>query len=148
MSHKVKTITKALIASGLAILVILAFPISCFVYDMAIWSHDDSKQMAAGKKCMDSLTDKDIQAWIQRTQIYLNEYAPTDFDVGLDSNSIPPDLQKLGIIAIFVETNDVDYSWLAGVDDTSLDVERMSNGVFQVFAIYTPYSNRMIWHRP
>jgi hypothetical protein len=141
----VKIITKALIASGLAILIIIGIPVLRFVYEMAIWSYYDRKQMAAGKRYMDSLTHKDIQAWIQRTQKYLTEYPPTNFDEGLDSNSIPPDLQKLGMIGIEVETNYVDYSWLAGIDDTSLYVERMSNGVFQVFAVYTPYSNRMIW---
>lgn len=140
-----KTIIKAILFAGLALLVIVAIPLGQFVYEMAIWSYEDKKQMNAGKKYMDSLTDKDIQIWIQRTQKYLAEYPTTNFDVDMDSNSIPPDLQKLGIIVIFVETNDVDYSWLAGVDDTSLYVERMSNEVFQVTAVYTPYSSRVIW---
>lgn len=140
-----KTITKAPIACALTILVIIGFPIARFVYEMAIWSYGDEKQMAAGKKYMDSLTDKDIQAWIRRTQEYLTKYPPTNFDVDLDSNSVPSDLQKLGMIGIEVETNSVDYSWLAGIDDTSLYVERMSNGDFQVTAVYTPYTNRVIW---
>jgi hypothetical protein len=121
-----KTITKALIACALAILVIIGFPVVRFVYEMAIWSYGDEKQMAAGKKYMDSLTDRDIQAWIQRSQKYLTEFPPTNFDVGLDSNSIAPDLQQLGIIFIDVDTNLVDYGWLGGMDHTIR--YSMSNG--------------------
>src|SRR5580698_405840 len=144
-----KTITKALIAGSMAILVIIGFPLVRFVYEMAIWSYDDEKQMAAGKKYMDSLSDKDIQAWIQRTQKYLTEYPSTNFyiDVDMDTNSFPTDLQKLGMKAIHVLPGEVDYLWLAGVDGTGPAVSQESNGDYQVTAVYTPYSDRMIWPR-
>src|ERR1700739_2932622 len=101
---------------------------------------DTTKQMDAAKKYMDSLTDKDIQTWIQRAKTDLSE-APTNFDV-------PPDLQTLGITGIEMwDKNEIEYVWLGGMDSTRLVVERMSNGDFQVFAVYTPYSNRMIWPR-
>jgi hypothetical protein len=140
-----KIAIKAIIAAGLAILVILALPILYFLYGMAMWSYEDGKQMTTGRKYMDSLSDKDIQAWIQRTQKYLAEYPPTNFDVGLDSNSIPPDLQKLGMRVIEVLPGEVDYLWLAGMDGTGLAVLQMSNRTFQVTAVYTPYSSRVIW---
>jgi len=100
-----------------------------------------NKQMNDAKKYMDSLTDKDIQAWIQRTQTILKEDAPGEFT----NRDAPPDLEHLGITGIEEHTDEVDYVWFGGMDNTALDVERMSNGTFQVIAVYTPYSKRMIW---
>jgi hypothetical protein len=97
--------------------------------------------MNDAKKYMDSLTDKDIQAWIQRTQTILREDAAVEFT----NRDAPPDLKNLGITGIEGHTDEVDYVWFGGMDNTALDVERMSNGTFQVIAVYTPYSNRMIW---
>jgi hypothetical protein len=99
------------------------------------------KQMNDAKKYMDSLTDKDIQAYIQRTQTILKEDAPGEFT----NRDAPPDLEQLGITGIEEYTDEVDYVWFGGMDNTALAVERMSNGNFQVIAVYTPYSNRMIW---
>ena len=113
---KLKKSEKAILAiSGLALLVFftspLIVPLAMFTY------YDDSrKQMSVAKKYMDSLTDKDIQAWIQRSQKYLEEYAPTDFDA-------PPELQQLGISGIEeLSSNEIDYVWLGGMDNTALDV--------------------------
>jgi hypothetical protein len=92
------------------------------------------------KNTVDSLTDKDVQAWIQRTQYYLKN-PPTNFGLG----PFPPELQKLEIAGIEEQPGEVDYVWLGGMDDTALDVVQASNGDFQVFAVYTPDSNRMIW---
>ena len=96
--------------------------------------------MEAAKKYMNSLTDKDIQVWIQRTQHYLKN-PPTNFGLG----PLPPELQQLGMTGIEENSNYVDYMWLGGMDYTALEVVRMDDGDFQVFAIYTPYTNRMIW---
>jgi len=101
------------------------------------------KEMDDAKKYMDSLTDKDIQAWIQRTQIILSEDAPGTFT----NRDAPPDLKQLGISGIEELSNEVDYVWFGGMDNTALAVERMSNGNFQVTAVYTPYSSRVIWPR-
>ncbi len=101
---------------------------------------DTTKQRDAAKKYMDSLTDKDIQVWIQRTQYYLKN-PPTNFGLG----PFPPELQKLGITGIEEQPDEVAYVWLGGMDNTALVVERMTNQTFQVTAIYTPYSNRVIW---
>jgi hypothetical protein len=99
------------------------------------------KQMDAAKKYMDSLTDKDIQAWIQRAKTDLKQDDPN----GFTNRDVPPDLQRLGISGIEEQSNEVDYVWFGGMDDTALDFVLMSNGNFQVFAVYTPYSNKMIW---
>lgn len=99
------------------------------------------KQMDDVKRYMDSLTDQDIQAWIHRTQTILKEDAPG----GFTNWDAPPDLKRLGITGIDESTNEVDYVWFGGMDNTALDVVLTSNGNFQVFAVYTPYSNRMIW---
>src|ERR1700733_11126157 len=139
-----KKSTKKIIAiSGLVILGIIAFLFARFIFEGAIAIHETKKQINAAKKYMDSLTDKDIQTWIQRSQKLLKEDNPTDF-VARDA---PPDLQQFGIEGIEESTDFVDYVWIGGMGDTSLDVEWMSNGNFQVIAVYTPYSNRVIWPR-
>ena len=58
---------------------------------------------------------------------------------------VPPDLKQLGVAGIEQWSNEVDYVWFGGMDNTALDVVLTSNGDFQVFAVYTPYSNQMIW---
>jgi len=99
------------------------------------------KQMDAAKKYMDSLTDKDIQAWRQRAKTDLKQDDPN----GFTNRDVPLNLQRLGISGIEEQSNEVDYVWLGGMDDTAMDFVLMSNGNFQVFAAYTPYSNKMIW---
>jgi len=99
------------------------------------------KQMNGAKKYMDSLTDKDIQAWIQRTQTILKNDAPVEFT----NRDVPPDLRQLGIRGIEENADEVDYVWFGGMDNTALAVERLSNGNFQVVAVYTPYSKKIIW---
>ena len=137
-----KKSTKVIIA--ICGLVILSVVVSVIVFARAFDIGASKEQMDAAKKYMDSLTDKDIQAWIQLSQKYFAE-SPTNFELGLAP--VSPDLQKLGITGIEVHSDEVDYVWYGGMDDTALDFVRASNGVFQVFAVYTPYSNRMIWPR-
>ena len=94
MSHSMKTIIKAIIFSGVAILVIVAFPVGQFVFEIVSFDHDMEKQMKTGQKYMDSLTDKDIQVWIQRTQKYLKD-APTTNTIYWDDKPVPPELEQL-----------------------------------------------------
>lgn len=140
-----KIIIKALIASALVILIIISFPVLRFIFEMVSFDNDMEKQMKAGRKYMDSLTDKDIQAWIQRTPQYLKEYDPKTDGIGFGVIDAPPELQKLAIEDICVWSNEVDYAWLGGMDHTELDVRRMDDGGFQVTAVYNNYSNRVIW---
>jgi len=148
---KLKKSEKAIFAiSGLALLVFFMSPFLRDISELAmfIYYDDSKKQMNAAKKYMDSLTDKDIQTWIQRAQTHLKEDHPTDFttkDFRVDPGCVPADLQQLGITGIEENSNYIDYMWLGGMDYTALHFERMTNGDFQVVAVYTPYSNRMIW---
>ncbi|HTV39533.1 MAG TPA: hypothetical protein VMF08_03085 [Candidatus Sulfotelmatobacter sp.] len=143
MKSQAAQLAYALLAAGLVVLILViiaAWPLIEFaVYD----SYYSTEQMHAGKKYMDSLTDKDIQAWIQRAQTDLEKDNPTDF-TGRDA---PPDLQKLGMTGIEENSNYIDYMWLGGMNYTALDIQRTSNGDFQVTAVYTPYTNRVIWPR-
>jgi trehalose-6-phosphate synthase len=134
-----KKSTKVIIA--ITILIIIGFPFLRFIFEMASFESDLEKHMKIGKKYMDSLTDKDIQVWIQRSQKYLEEDKPTDFV----TRDAPPELQQFGIDGIEEETNWVDYVWVGGMDRTDLSVYRMTNGSFQVTAFYNIYSNRVIW---
>jgi hypothetical protein len=99
-----KKSTKVIIAiCGLVILSVIVF---ARVFDIGA----SKEQMDAAKKYMDSLTDKDIQAWIQRSQKYFAQ-SPTNFELGL--TPVSPDLQKLGITGIEVYADEVDYVGLA-----------------------------------
>lgn len=132
-----RCITNVLLACSFIVLIVTVF----FGWHNYRDIGASKKQMNAAKKYMDSLTDKDIQGWIHRTQTILKEDDPKDFR----TRDAPSDLQQLGITEIREQSNEVDYVWFGGMDDTALDLELMSNGDFQVFAVYTPYSNRMIW---
>lgn len=127
-----------LVCSLIALIVVLHLGRDFF--QMAYAFHKWDKQMDIGNKYLNSMTDKDIQDWIQRTQDYLTEYPPRDFIV----NEVPPDLRKLGIVVIHEYANSVDYLWMGGLDHTGLYVERM-NGTFQVTAVFNDSSNRVIW---
>jgi hypothetical protein len=139
-----KTIAKAIIAAGLVILVIVAFPVGQFIFEIVSFDYGMEKQMKAGQKYMDSLTDKDIQVWIQRTQKYLKDDPTTNTAEWLDE-PVPPELVQLKIVGINVLPDEVDYVWVGGMDHTILYVERMANGSFQLTAEYNNYSNRVIW---
>ena|SRR5580692_6473720 len=144
MSHSMKIIIKAIIISGLVILVIVAFPVGRFIFETISFDHDMEKQMKIGQKYMDSLTDKDIQVWIQRTQKYLKDDPATN-TIYWDTEPVPPELEQLKIEGIDIESNEVDYVWVGGMDHTILYVERLTNGSFQLTAEYNNYSNRVIW---
>lgn len=101
------------------------------------------KQMSAGRKYMDSLTEKDFQVWTDRTKKYLNEYDPKADIIG--SKPVPPELKQLKILRIDEDTNWVSYVWAGGLDHTELYVERMTDGEFQFTARYNDESNRVIW---
>ncbi|MGH7993118.1 MAG: hypothetical protein ACREDQ_06355 [Limisphaerales bacterium] len=126
---------------GLALLVFLTFHFLRGVFEATALNYEIDKDMKIGKTYMDSLTDKDIQAWIQRSQKYLEEDNPTDFV----TKDTPLDLQQLGIVGIEEESNWIDYVWVGGMDRTDLSVERMTNGSFQLTVFYNIYSNRVIW---
>ena len=92
---------------------------------------------------MDSLTDKDIQVWTQRTQKYLEEYNPNADMIG--SKPVPPELRQLKILRIDETSNEVDYFWMGGFDHTALEVHRLSDGNFRFTALYDDESNKVIW---
>jgi len=125
---------------GLIVLIIVAFFESLTYFDIGA----PKKKMDDAKRYMDSLTEKDIQTWIRRTQTILKEDAPGE----ITNRDAPPDLQQLGITGINEYTDEVEYVWFGGMDNTALDVVRLSNGDFRVIAIYTPYTNSVIWPKP
>jgi hypothetical protein len=103
------------------------------------------KQMSTGRKYMDSLTEKDFQAWTDRTKKYLDEYYPKAGRIG--AKSVPPELKALGIIRIDETANMVEYMWMGGLDHTGLEVERLSDNTFQFYAGYNDKEGKIIWPR-
>jgi len=69
-----------------------------FILPIIATFHSWNKQMAAGRKYMDSLTEKKNLVWAERTQKYLSEFDPKADSIG--SKPVPVDLQKLKILRI------------------------------------------------
>ena len=108
---------------GVAVLFcIYIFPIVCFI-------HDARRQMTAGAKYMNSLTEKDFQVWIDRTEKFLAEYDPKVGHIG--SKPVPPELKQLKILRIDEGTNWVGYVWMGGLDHTELLVRRLEHILFR-----------------
>jgi hypothetical protein len=101
------------------------------------------KQLAAGRKYMDSLTEKDFQVWTARTEKYLSEFDPKANTI--DSKPVPQELKQLKILRIDEGTNWVGYVWAGGMDHCGLLVKRIEDGTFQFTAGYNDYSNKVIW---
>jgi hypothetical protein len=92
---------------------------------------------------MDSLTDKDIQQWIDRSIQYLARY---DSHLGTGSFDSPPDLAKLRILRIdLLDSDRVDYVWCGGFEHTELRIERLEDRSFKVTAQYNDDHSRLLW---
>lgn len=101
------------------------------------------KQMALGKTYMDSLTDDDIQIWISRAELLLNEHY-TDTSPG--NTLVPTDLKELGILRIDVVPQDyVGFVWVGGIDHTELIIRREQDSTHTVLARYNDYEKRQLW---
>ena len=102
------------------------------------------KQMAAGRKYMDSLTGNDFKIWAERTQKYLFDFNSGKWENG--EKNIPAKLKELKILEVNYEnSNSINYVWLSGFDHTMLNVERLNNNQFKFTAVYNDGSNRVIW---
>jgi hypothetical protein len=130
----------AIVTIVLLIAGLFAFSIKLLVDNFV---HGYDAPMAAARKYMDSLTEKDIQIWVERTRKYLDESSKGEANIYL--KDVPPELRQLGILGIHKDTNWVSYVWLGGLEHTSLEVERMTDGSFRFTAEYNDESNRVIW---
>jgi hypothetical protein len=104
--------------------------------------------MAAGRMYMDSLTEKDIPVWIDRTEKLLSEYQPGIGPMGVygsGAKPIPSDLSKLKIMRIDITENEVSYVWMGGLDHTELEVHRIKDGSFKFVALYNDAKSKVIW---
>jgi len=116
-------------------LFVLAFQIVAFFYPMIC-------QMRAGQKYMDSLTDAEIQKWIDRSKEYLAHADPNEHPIG--ARPVPAELQVLKILRIDLRTNYVVYVWCGGLDHTYMTV-RAKNGDYEVIAGYDDKRSKVIW---
>jgi preprotein translocase subunit SecE len=134
---------KGLKILGLIILISGVVIFFAFIFSLVGFIYSCNRQMTAGRAYMDSLTEKDILVWIDRTKKYLDEYDPKADKIG--AKPVPPELKKLKILRIDEGTNFVGYVWMGGMDHTELFVERMADGSFQFTAGYNDESNKVIW---
>jgi len=103
-------------------------------------------QMRVGRAYMDSLTDGDIQNWVNRADALLVEQ--TNIADSVHDVPVPEDLKKLKILAIDVVPPDcVVFKWLGGMDHTGLIVRKGSNGEHTVTARYDDEHVRQLWPR-
>jgi len=100
--------------------------------------------MNAGRQYMDSLTDTDIQRWIERSKEYLAHANPQEDPIG--AVPVPDDLKNLGIRRIDLWPDHVVYVWVGGLDHTSLSVKQTDGG-YVVFARYNDETGKVIWPR-
>jgi hypothetical protein len=116
----------------------------CIYYlPVILMFHRSRQQMLAGQKYMDSLTEKDFQIWVERTQKHLSNFNSAGWTA--EAEVISPELKELKIVRVDKESNWVNYVWMGGFDHTALHVERLANGKFEFLAIYNDESNRVIW---
>jgi hypothetical protein len=117
------------------VLVVLAVPFFGLFYPMM-------QQMHAGRKYMDSLTDVEIQKWIDRSKDYLAHAEPNEYPIG--ARPVPSDLKALKILRIDLRTNSVVYVWCGGLDHTYLTVNERG-GSYEVVAGYDDAHSKVIW---
>jgi hypothetical protein len=129
-------LSSVILISWLLIFFKSIFPIVKFV-------REGGRQMVAGQKYMDSLTEKDFQIWTERTQKYLTNFNQNNWT--MKAAAVPPELAELKILRIDEDSNWVNYVWMGGFDHTMLHVERLNNNQFEFTAIYNDESNRVIW---
>jgi hypothetical protein len=128
---------------GLVVFVGVAVFFCAYIFPIVYFVYDGHVQMKAGAKYMNSLTEKDFQVWIDRTEKYLAEYDPKAETIG--TKPVPPELKQLKILRIDVSSNWVGYVWMGGFDHTVLFVKRLADGEFQFKARYNDKSDRVIW---
>ena len=100
--------------------------------------------MREGQRYMDSLTDTDIQRWIERSKEYLAHADPQQHPIG--AVPVPDDLKTHGIRRIDLWPDQVVYVWVGGLDHTLMSVRR-TNGSYQVYARYNENTGKAIWPR-
>jgi hypothetical protein len=138
-----RSVKISLLVAGGILIVGAAVPVVTFFYI-------GGSQYLAGRKYMDSLTEADIQTWIDRTKVYLTEYDPTragfsgnGYGIGY-AKPVPADLERIKILRIDILQDSVKYVWLGGLDHTWLVVTRLSNTNFKVVARYSDEHSRVI----
>ena len=129
------------------LIIVSIIPTSGFVYLVGVfWVLIGYPIYQQKKGCdyLDSITEKDIPVWIERTERYLEEYEPNEYGAG-ENPPVPEELEKLGIICIYREKNVIHYMWLGGLDHTYLSVEKNEDGEYIFTAGYNDYNSRVIW---
>lgn len=107
-------------------------------------------QKNAGKKCLDSITEKEAPIWIERTEKFLKEYGSQitpGSNVYKKAVPIPPELKKLKISWISVFSDSVRYNWSGKMLRTYLLVRKTDNGNFEILACYMGENEKIIWPR-
>lgn len=62
-----------------------------------------------------------------------------------DRESLPEELRKLKILEVTACDSRVRYTWLGGMDDTALVVQKMADGSFECTAIYDEQRRSVVW---
>src|SRR5947207_8316974 len=97
----------ALFIIGVVVAIKMSFPVR--------FAEGMRAQMAVGAKYMRALKDSDIPPWIERTKQLLSEWTPELNPIGAygsGSKSVPPELQRLGIIRVDILHDQVRYVWM------------------------------------
>jgi len=135
----------AVFAAAVTLLLILAA--GFFAWPAIRFLHSLNVQMKTGQKHMDSITESDVLVCTSPTETLLKNYGTQTAERhSLEAQSVPADLQKLGILRVDIyDSNTVGYLWLGGMDHTYLEIQRADGSNFIFTAHYNDKSNRVIW---
>ena len=135
---------KQKIAIGCLVIFLLLCVLLFFVFPRLLFG-DLVLQMGAGKRFMNSLSDKDFPLWISRSEEFLAQHPYTNNWGFVSVSHVPDDLVALRIERIDILKDAVRYVWAGGLDHTCLTIRRSPDGEFTVTALYDDYHGRRLW---
>ncbi len=142
-----KILTKRILVAVAIIAAPFVIWFAAGIVEVIRFVHYMGSQMEAGRTYMDSLSESQIESWIQRSEKLLAS-APTNASP-IRSTPVPEDLAALKILRVDVDPPDcVSFVWVGGMDHTYLLVQRQSNGTHRLIANYNDEEpERQLWPR-
>lgn len=145
---KIKQEHKLLLISMAALVAVFVTPFVILgtvgIVMVVYFVHYLGSQMEAGRIYMDSLNEKNIEAFTQRSEKLLASHTTY---TSIDDEFLPEDLTALKIIRVDVlPPETVYFVWAGGLDHTYLEVHKQSNGDYRVTAYYQDEEpSRQLW---
>ena len=121
---------------------LISFPVRYFYFGHV--------QVKAGRTVLNGLTQNNIKVWEDRSLMFwgkLESYADENL-YGMGHLPLPKDLEEMKVLKIFVSIDCIIYTWLGGMNNCSLMVERNDDGYMHFTAFYDEDTKREIFKIP